>query len=452
MFKSWQHKALKSGGNSTYQSSATHSVRILKREPWQRQLNPFPTPRVLLSEKMAFSAVCKAAIAATFLGSLSIAHAQAKCETLTEEDGPDKYLLKGVSKDPFYCIAITNDSPPLSAKEVIRDQSEVQTCNVVPQKSVVSYQKTNDEQPLRCKFECKPGQFKCVETPEEGDSQCVCLATGPRAAIVPLTETENLQATIQSVTQGGASQNALESLCASKTIDSVVGAEVNCQKINKPFPKTFLTQMAPGAPLCSIQNHPKYVEGEDNNSVWVSFPGDTGAKCNLVCKPGGFKCAGDSKPSPACPCENPPKTLVPKLLPVDDNVVARPSMRMVSASVRDLEAGCQYDSQCGACGRCVSGSCKVRESGNNCEFGFKCASPLTIGADRLPGAPHHCEPNVSLRQQVCMETPGDGTRVPDMRLEGEDDEMDVCTCSPNHVEVPVRFINDKEIGPFCRPL
>lgn len=397
----------------------------------------------------------KATAVVVLVGALSVVYAQPKCETVTNQNGPDTYVLKGVPKEPFYCIAITNDSPPLSAKEVMRQQGEVQTCNVVQQKQVISYQKTADVQPLRCKYECKPGQFKCAKSPEAGDQQCVCIATGPRAAIVPLTQAENLQATIQSVAQGVAPQSLLESLCRDVTIDTVVGSgEVNCQKIKKPFPKTYLTQMATGAPLCIIKDHPKYVDGEDNNEVWVRFPGATGAKCNLVCKPRGYRCSGNANPSKTapCPCQNPPKTLVPKLLPVDDTVMARPSLRVVGPSARDLEAGCESDSQCGACGRCVSRTCVLREGGNNCEFGFKCPTISDIAQDRLPGAPHHCALNTALREQVCMNRPGDGTRIPDMRLEGEDDDMDVCTCSPKHVEVPVRFVEDREIGPFCREL
>lgn len=372
--------------------------------------------------------------------------AKATCTVETAADGPDVYVLSGVSERPFDCLAVVNDDPPLSAKEVISDtQLTQEVCNLQKKPHITSYAESLVETVEKCKWECRPSTLRCVKTPDDDDTSCDCVNTGPRPAIVPLSEEASVQLFVQS-----ASGSALQSeLCANRNPGDVIGAEVNCQAITKDYPAMSLQRLLNprsgkrDLPVCSYQPNPK---ADETYTVYTKMlPGSTGQACNYVCKVDNtLKCgSGDLDDNEQCICDN-AGTLLPKLVPIDDAGVTRMVVHEDGSKSYNAEGGCfvrdGVDS-CGDCGKCIeeTGTCALTEPNlyekNVCPCGFVCPRDVVISSRPAGshGAPIMCEVNEALSKEPCN---GRGTERPDMCLESaESDLEDQCACAKTHKEI-----------------
>lgn len=203
------------------------------------------------------------------------------CTVQTVAKGPAVYVLLGVSANPFNCMAILNDDPPLSAKEVISDTQLTQDVSTLQKKpKITSYSKSLVKTVQKCEWKCRPSTFRRLKTPEDGDDKCDCVNTGPRPANVSLSEEDSMQVFVQF-----ASGNSLQSdLCATRNPGDVIGAEVNCQAIPKDYPEKSLQRLLNprtgerDLPVCSYQPNPK--AGEIYAVYREMLPGSTGQACN----------------------------------------------------------------------------------------------------------------------------------------------------------------------------
>lgn len=399
---------------------------------------------VLVSGKQAL-------LAASFFATTALVSAldsaqQATCTVKTVIGGPDVYVLSGVSAKPFNCIAVVNDDPPLSAKEVISDTGMTRdVCNLQKKPRIISYSESLVETVEKCRWECRPSTLRCLKTPDDSDTTCNCVNTGPRPAIVPLSEEASVQLFVQS-----AAGNALQTeLCTNKKPGDVIGSEVNCQPISKEYPETSLQRLLNprtgrrDLPICSYQANPK--AGQTHTVYTKMLPGSTGQACNYVCKiDNTLKCgSGDLDDNEQCMCNN-AGVLLPKLVPIEDSGVTRLVVHEDGSKSFDAEGGCfvrdGVDS-CGDCGKCIesTGTCVLKEPNlyekNVCPCGFVCPRDIVISNRPAGshGAPIVCEVNEALSKEPCT---GRGIERPDMCLEsGQSDIEDQCVCAKTHKEV-----------------
>jgi hypothetical protein len=381
-------------------------------------------------------AVAFLAVLASALGSAHIS-----CKVITNPTGPDTYVLSGAPKSPFDCIIVENDDPPPSPKEVIADYHLTQDyCNLVKKSKVVSYVASLVPSTTKCRYECRPSQLRCLAPPEAGDKQCACTNTGPRPAIVPLDPADALQLVVQSAT----TSSLRSSLCDGKKVDSVIGPEVNCQRITQDYPDVSLQPLARNAPLCLMKPHPK--KGE-THVVMEKMLGSTGVACHFVCRPGGLRCTDGSTPKGGAVCACGDGPLQPRLVAVDASVLSRAVVLQDGTVEYDAEGRCKsladdgYDS-CGKCGTCEGGRCVLAQADldmkNHCSCGYKCPNAREVEerASSLAGSPIECVPNPLLAREPCGVSAGDGTEKPDLCLENmEADMYDQCVCAPTHREV-----------------
>lgn len=367
---------------------------------------------------------------------------KATCTVQTVDDGPDVYVLSGVSADPFDCMAVVNDDPPLSPKEVISDHGLTQqVCDLQKKPKVTSYTKSLVETNEKCKWECRPSSLRCVETPDDGARECDCVDTGPRPAIVPLSDDFFVQsATGNSVVRRNS--------CDKKNEGDVIGLEENCQAISKDTPEKTLQILQrdfpiPGANICSYQPNPK---ADETYTVYTKMlAGSTGQACNYVCKPDNtLKCGSeDLNDNEQCMCSTSTE-LVPKLVPIHDEGVTRLIVHEDGSKSFNAEGGCFVRNgvdSCGDCGKCIesTGTCVLKEpelyEKNVCPCGFVCPRDAVIASRPAGshGSPIMCEVNEALSKEPCS---GNGTERPDMCLEsGESDLEDQCVCAKTHREV-----------------
>lgn len=412
-------------------------------------------------QKMVQFAYRQALLAVSFtliaIASADPSPGKATCAVQTRPDGPDIYVLSGVKdseKTTFDCMAVENDDPPLTCKEVLYKLETGNVCNLEKKPKTTSYVISLVETLQKCKWECKPSTLHCTKTPKDGDKECDCYNTGPRPVIVPISEDAALQIFVQSATG-----NTLDSdLCAKKNLGDTIGAEVNCEAITKDYPEKSLQRIGKDMPICSYQENPKK---DQTYTVFAKMlPGSTGMACSYVCKPDNtLKCgSGDLDDNEQCMCSN-TGGLVPKLLPIDDSGVTRMVINDDGTKSYDAEGGCFVRNgvdSCGDCGKCVEsiGVCVLKENNlyekNVCPCGYICPRDAVISSRPAGshGSPIMCEVNVALSKEPCV---GTGTERPDMCLESsESDIADQCVCAKTHREV--LGLEDDAANSTCVPI
>jgi hypothetical protein len=384
---------------------------------------------------------CRAAFAAALLGVVAVVSAQMSCRVMTNQAGADTYVLEGAPEGTFDCMMIENDDPPLTPKEVVTDNDTTQDiCSLEKKAKVTSYALSDVPTITKCKFECRPSQLRCLAAPEAGDTQCSCMNSGPRAAMVPLTLEESMTISVQSAT----SSSLQSDLCKGKAAGAVIGPMVNCQGIAKEFPAMHLAPIGLGAPICTMQPHPRAGE---THTVYEKMLGDSGMACNSVCRlDKNFKCdSGAMGSNNQCLC-GAPNVLVPRLVPVDLSMApgSHALVREDGTMEFDAEGPCYVRDgvdSCGQCGKCEEGRCVLAELElnlkNHCRCGYICPTEADILARESGlGAPIMCIRNERLTDPPCSEGSGDGTVRPDFCLESDEGDIyDQCVCAKTHREV-----------------
>lgn len=344
-------------------------------------------------------------------------------------------------------MMVENDNPPLSPKEIIDDNHLTQdVCNLEKKVKIISYVASEVPTITKCKYECRPSQLRCMAPPEDGDTECACIGSGPRPVVVPLSEEQAMTISVQSASSGSLQTN----YCKGKTAGAKVGPEVSCQLIKKEYPATWLIRMFPDAPVCIMAPHPKAGE---THTVYEKMLGSTGMACQFICKPDdALKCSsGDMNDNEQCLCgTGPPGSLAPRLLPVDGKGVSRMVMLEDGSSHFDADGPCfirdGVDS-CGDCGMCKEQRCVLKPDismMNNCNCGYICPKEDEValretefGLKFKPGSPIQCKRNPDI---PCSAGSGDGLKRPDMCLESDEADMyDQCVCAKTHREVLAMF-------------
>lgn len=356
-----------------------------------------------------------------FAATLACARVGASRIYCAEEDG--ELVLHGAPPGVINCMMLVTDGRRPSVKGKL---SEGQ-CSISWLNSVVTYKEMLVDQVQKCKYECRPSQYKCIPFPPVDAKTCACRPGGPRAVLVPITEDDIIRM-----------NGPPEDSCEQRAEGEVFGPEMNCATFVRDADAEKIAPIADGK--CMVIPNP---DADKQRKIVAKMPGGAQA-CRYACRKAGYRCDDGGRPSPKCECSRP---LTPQLVVIDMNKISRAVVDENGVKQFDENAFCQQASSnttdtCGPCGYCDSktGSCLPKPNmaiRDLCPCGKIC--PLVeevLSRSSHHSSPIECVSNDALMNYACGTNGalGDGTSVPNLCTEASIDALDSCTCAPGYSE------------------